>query len=55
MGSGVMEKTVKKQINRRMKKRGMSGSPAGARPLGKLRALYQNPDRWEASWARMSP
>ena len=31
MGSGVMEKTIETLINRRMKKRGMSWSPAGAR------------------------
>ena len=51
MGSGVMEKNIETVINRRMKKQGMSWSSAGARRLGKLRALYQNPDRWEAFWA----
>ena len=51
MGSGVMEKTIETLINRRMKKRGMSWSPAGARRLGKLRVLYQDANRWEAFWA----
>jgi hypothetical protein len=52
MGSGVIEKTIETQINRRMKKQGMSWSPHGARRLAKLRALYRDGPRWAAFWAR---
>jgi hypothetical protein len=52
MGSGVIEKTIETLINRRMKKRGMSWSPAGARRLSKLRVLYKDLDRWDAFWSR---
>jgi hypothetical protein len=50
MGTGVMEKTIETHINRRMKGRGMSWSPAGAQRLSKLRVLYLEPSRWEAFW-----
>lgn len=53
MGSGVIEKTIETQINRRMKKQGMSWSPHGARRLAKLRVLYPDASRWEAFWARL--
>ena len=53
MGSGVIEKTIETQINRRMKKQGMSWSPRGARRLAKLRVLYPDGPRWEAFWARL--
>jgi len=52
MGSGVIEKTIETQINRRMKKQGMSWSAPGARRLAKLRVLYPDRPRWEAFWAR---
>jgi hypothetical protein len=52
MGSGVIEKTVETQINRRMKRQGMSWSPDGARRLAKLRVLYPDGPRWAAFWAR---
>jgi hypothetical protein len=51
MGSGVIEKTIETQINRRMKKQGMSWSVAGARHLSKLRVLYSDAPRWEAFWS----
>lgn len=50
MGSGVMEKTIETQINRRMKRQGMSWSKAGARRLAKLRVLYRDDDRWARFW-----
>ena len=53
MGSGVIEKTIETQINRRMKKQGMSWSVPGARRLAKLRVLYPDRPRWEAFWARL--
>ena len=53
MGSGVIEKTIETQINRRMKKQGMSWSVHGARRLAKLRVLYPDGPRWEAFWARL--
>jgi len=40
MGSVVIEKTIETQINRRMKRKGMSWSIRGARRLAKLRVLY---------------
>jgi len=52
MGSGVMEKTIETQINRRMKWQGMSWSKDGARRLAKLRVLYRESDRWERFWAQ---
>ena len=52
MGSGVIEKTIETQINRRMKKQGMSWSPAGAQRLSKLRVLSLDPRRWEAFWSQ---
>jgi len=52
MGSGVIEKTIETQINRRMKKQGMSWSVPGARRLAKLRVLYPDRPGWEAFWAR---
>lgn len=52
MGSGVIEKTIETQINRRMKKQGMSWSLAGAQRLSKLRVLSLDPRRWEAFWSR---
>ena len=52
MGSGVVEKTIETQINRRMKKQGMSWSISGARHLAKLRVLYADGDRWETYWSR---
>ena len=55
MGSGVVEKTVETQINRRMKKRGMSWSPAGARRLAKLRVLLADADRWRLFWSAPVP
>jgi hypothetical protein len=55
MGSGVIERTGETQINRRMKKQGMSWSPHGARRLGKLRGLYPEGPPWEAFWARLAP
>jgi hypothetical protein len=53
MGSGVIEKTIETQINRRMKRQGMSWSIRGARRLGKLRVLYREERRWDAFWSRM--
>jgi hypothetical protein len=53
MGSGVIEKTIETQINRRMKRQGMSWSPHGARRLAKLRVLYPDGPRWAAFWARL--
>jgi hypothetical protein len=53
MGSGVIEKTIETQINRRMKRQGMSWSPHGARRLGKLRVLYPDALRWAAFWSRL--
>ncbi len=67
MGSGVlvlslegMEKTqalsregIETQINRRMKRQGMSGSIRGARRLGKLRVLYREERRWDTFWSQM--
>jgi hypothetical protein len=47
------EVTVETQINRRMKKQGMSWSPHGARRLAKLRVLQADRTRWEAFWARL--
>jgi hypothetical protein len=55
MGSGVVEKTIETQINRRMKKRGMSWSPAGARRLAKLRTLLADADRWSVFWSASAP
>lgn len=55
MGSGVMEKTVETQINRRMKRQGMSWSPQGARRLAKLRVLSADPVSWAAFWSRTGP
>lgn len=52
MGSGVMEKTIETQINRRMKWQGMSWSASGARRLAKLRVLYRETQRWERFWSR---
>jgi len=52
MGSGVVEKTVETHICRRMKKYGMSWSPAGARRLSKLRVLYLDARSWEAFWSQ---
>lgn len=52
MGSGVIEKTIETQINRRMKKQGMSWSLAGAQRLSKLRVLSLDPRRWEAFWSQ---
>jgi hypothetical protein len=52
LGSGVIEKTIETQINRRMKWKGMSWSPPGARRLAKLRVLYPDGPRWAAFWAR---
>ncbi len=51
MGSGVIEKTIETQINRRMKKQGMSWSPREAQHVSKLRALSWNRDRWEGFWS----
>ena len=53
MGSGVIEKTIETQINRRMKRQGMSWSMGGARRLGKLRVLYREEWRWKAFWSQM--
>ena len=53
MGSGVIEKTIETQINRRMKRQGMSWSVPGARRLGKLRVLYREEKRWDAFWSQM--
>ena len=52
MGSGVIEKTIETQINRRMKRQGMSWSMGGARRLGKLRVLYREERRWDAFWSQ---
>ena len=52
MGSGVIEKTIETQINRRMKRQGMSWSIRGARRLGKLRVLYREERRWDAFWSQ---
>jgi hypothetical protein len=58
--SGVIEKTlalslegIETQINRRMKRQGMSWSIRGARRLGKLRVLYREERRWDAFWSQM--
>jgi hypothetical protein len=53
MGSGVIEKTIETQINRRMKRQGMSWSIRGARRLAKLRVLYRDERRWDAFWSPM--
>ena len=52
MGSGVIEKTIETQINRRMKKQGMSWSPTGAQRLSKLRGSSLDPRRREAFRSR---
>jgi len=53
MGSGVIEKTIETQINRRMKRQGMSWSIRGARRLAKLRVLYREERRWNVFWSQM--
>jgi hypothetical protein len=55
MGSGVIEKNIETQINRRMKRQGMSWSTAGAGRLAKLRVLYADPQRWEMYWSKQFP
>ena len=53
MGSGVIEKIIETQINRRMKRKGMSWSIRGARRLAKLRVLYRDEPRSDAFWSPM--